>query len=245
LNKIQIFKGISNLTPYKFNISDCFQFFTGKNKSRQDNCSLKVNGFAYYSCENPKAKTDCYRYYLELDIEKAEQEKTLVVLMLNPSNTFPEANGKKSTVDATVKNAVRITYKAGYSKVIILNSFNFIDGNSITAMKSAKEASNDVNTKIITNVLAQHKDLMIAWGTKVCKKDKTEILSKIWDKATDINIFAYAWNSNSNCPYHPATRVDNIKNNYPLTKFLTGNGKLTELAIRKYKREFELEVKNK
>lgn len=165
--------------------------------------------------------------------------------MLNPSNTFPEANGKKSTLDGTVKNAVRIAYKAGYSKVIILNSFNFIDGNSITAMKSAKEALNDVNTKIITNVLNQHKDLMIAWGTKVRKKDKTEVLSKILDKATEINIFAYAWNSNSNCPYHPATRVDNIKNNYPLTKFLTGAGQLTELAIRKCKREIELEVKNK
>lgn len=245
MNKAQIFKGISHLEPFKFEISDCFQVFTGKNKNRQDNCTLKVNGFAYYSCENPKAKTDCHRYYLELDIEKAEQDKTLVVLMLNSSNTFPEANGKKSTVDATVKNAVRIAYKAGYSKVIDLNSFNFIDGNSITAMKSAKEISNNINTKIITNVLDQHKDLMIAWGTKVRKKDKTEILIKICEKATDINIFAYAWNSNSNCPYHPVTRVDNIKNNYPLTKFLTGDGQLTELAIRKCKKEIELEVKNK
>lgn len=160
--------------------------------------------------------------------------------MLNPSNTLPEANGKKSTVDGTVKNAVRIAYKAGYSKVIILNSFNFIDGNSITAVKSAKENSNDFNTKIITNVLAQHKDFMIAWGTKVRKKDKIQILSKIWDITTDINIFAYAWNSNSNCPYHPATRVDNIKNNYPLTKFLTGDGKLTKLTIEKQKEKFDL-----
>lgn len=229
MDKTQIFKGISTITPFKFDISDCFELFTDKN--REDNCHLNVNGFAYYNCENPKAKTDCCRYYLELNIEKAEQNKTLVVLMLNPSNTFPEMNGKKSTIDGTVKNTIRIAYKAGYSKVIILNTFNFIDGNSITAMKSAKETSNEISIRIISNVLTEHKDLMIAWGTKVRKKDKAKILSSIWDKATGLNIFAYAWNFNSNCPYHPATRVDNIKNNYPLTNFLTGNGKLTKLAI--------------
>lgn len=190
MNKTQIFKGISTLTPFKFDISDCFELFTGKNKNRENYCTLNVNGFAYYNCENPKAKTDCRRYYLELDIEKAEQNKTLVVLMFNPSNTFPEMNGKKSTIDGTVKNAVRIAYKVGYSKVIILNSFNFIDGNNITAMKSAKETTDEVNAQIISYVLTEHKDLMIAWGTKVRKRDKAEILSSIWSKATDLKIFA-------------------------------------------------------
>lgn len=239
MDKTQIFKGISNLMPFKFDISDCFELFTGKHKNRQDNCTLNVNGFAYYNCKNPKAKTDCCRYYLEFDIEKAEQYKTLVVLMLNPSNTFPEMNGKKSTIDGTVKNAVRISYKAGYSKAIILNSFNFIDGNSLTAIKAAKQSSNDINTQIISNVLTEHKDLMIAWGTKIRQKDKNIILSSI-DKITDLKIYAYAWNKNSNCPYHPATRVDNIKNNYPLTKFLTGNGQLTELTVKKQNNKFEL-----
>lgn len=117
--------------------------------------------------------------------------------MLNPSNTFPEMNGKKSTVDVTVKNAVRIAYKAGYSKVIILNSFNYIDGNSLTAIKSTKQASNNINTKIILNVLKEHKNLMIAWGTKVRQKDKNSILSSIWDIAADLQIFAYAWNEHS------------------------------------------------
>lgn len=240
MNNKQIFKGISNLKPFKFDITDSFQLFTGKYKSRQDNCTLNVNGYAYYSCENPKAKSDCYRYYLELNINKIANGRTLVVLMLNPSNTFPEVNGKKSTVDGTVKNAVRIAYKAGYAKIIILNSFNFIDGNSVTAIKAVKEISSNINTKIIINVLKQHNDLMIAWGTKIRKKDKVEILSKICANTPRVNIFAYAWNPNLNCPYHPATRVNNIKNDYPLTKFLKGNGQLIKLVIRKEKEKFDL-----
>lgn len=180
----------------------------------------------------------------ELDKKENNSNKTFVVLMLNPSNTFPEMNGKKSTVDGTVKNAVRIAYKAGYSKVIILNSFNYIDGNSLTAIKSASQTSNDINAKIISNVLAEHKDLMIAWGTKVRQKDKNMILSSIWDKVTDLKIYAYAWNKNSNCPYHPATRVDNKKNNYPLTKFLTGKTNLLELAVIKQKDKFDLQFNN-
>lgn len=243
MNKEKIFKNIQNITPYEFEISDSFDLYLGQNKNNKDNCRIDVKGFAYYNCENPKAKSDCYRYYLELEINNSQDNKTLVVLMLNPSNTFPEMNGKKSTVDGTVKNAVRIAYKAGYSKVIILNSFNYIDGNSITAIKSANQTSNDINTKIILNVLTEHKDLMIAWGTKVRQKDKNIILSSIWDIVTDLNIYAYAWNKNSNCPYHPATRVDNKKNDYPLTKFLTGKTNLLKLAVKKQRNKFELILK--
>ncbi|MBP3924744.1 DUF1643 domain-containing protein [bacterium] len=242
MNKEKIFKNIQNIKPYKFDISDSFDLYFGQSKNNKNNCRIDVKGFAYYNCENPKAKSDCYRYYLELEINNSN--KTLVVLMLNPSNTFPEMNGKKSTVDGTVKNAIRIAYKAGYSKVIILNSFNYIDGNSLTAIKSASQTSNDINAKIISNVLTEHKDLMIAWGTKVRQKDKNIILSSIWDKITDLKIYAYAWNENSNCPYHPATRV-NKKNNYPLTKFLTGKTNLQELAVIKQKDKFELIIKNK
>ena len=243
MNKAKIFKNIQNITPYKFDISDSFDLYFGQNKNNENNCRIDVKGFAYYNCESPKAKTDCYRYYLELEINNSN--KTLVVLMLNPSNTFPEMNGKKSTVDGTVKNAVRIAYKAGYSKVIILNSFNYIDGNSLTAIKSASQTSNDINAKIISNVLTEHKDLMIAWGTKVRQKDKNIILKSIWDKVTYLKIYAYAWNKNSNCPYHPATRVDNKKNGFPLTKFLTGKTNLQKLAVKKQEDKFELIIKNK
>lgn len=85
---------------------------------------------------------------------------------------------------------------------------------------------------------------MIAWGTKVRQKDKNMILSSIWDKVTDLKIYAYAWNKNSKCPYHPATRVDNKKNNYPLTKFLTGKTNLLELAVIKQKDKFDLQFNN-
>lgn len=110
----------------------------------------------------------------------------------------------------------------------------------MTAIKSAKQNSNDINTKIILNVLKEHKELMIAWGTKVRQKDKNNILGSIWDIATDLKIFAYAWNEHSNCPYHPATRVDNKNNGFPLTKFLTDKTNLLELGILKKNDKFDL-----
>ena len=244
MNKDEIFKNIPHIKAYRHDITDSFDLYFGQNKNNENNCLIEVNGFAYYDCETPKAKSDCYRYYLELEMNNPKNNKTLVVLMLNPSNTFPEMNGKKSTVDGTVKNAVRIAYKAGYSKVIILNSFNYIDGNSLTAIKSTKQTSNDINTKIILNVLKEHKDLMIAWGTKVRQKDKNNILSSIWDIATDLKIFAYAWNEHSNCPYHPATRVDNKNNGFPLTKILTDKTNLLELAVKKQNDKFDLVLKS-
>ena len=244
MNKEEIFKNISHIKAYRHDITDSFDLYFGQNKNNKNNCLIEVNGFAYYDCETPKAKSDCYRYDLELEMNNPKNNKTLVVLMLNPSNTFPEMNGKKSTVDGTVKNAVRIAYKAGYSKVIILNSFNYIDGNSLTAIKTTKQSSTEINTKIISNVLTEHKDLMIALGTKVRQKDKNSILSSIWDIVTDLKIYAYAWNKNSNCPYHPATRVDNKKNGFPLTKFLTGKTNLLELSVKKQNDKFDLVLKS-
>ena len=85
---------------------------------------------------------------------------------------------------------------------------------------------------------------MIAWGTKVRQKDKNNILGSIWDIATDLKIFTYAWNKNSNCPYHPATRVDNKNNGFPLTKFLTDKTNLLELAVKKQNDKFDLVLKS-
>lgn len=240
MNEEEIFKNITQIKSYKYDISDSFDLYFGKNKNNKNNCLIEAKGFAYYNCETPKAKSDCYRYYLELEINNTKHNKPLVVLMLNPSNTFPEMDNKKSTVDGTVKNAVRIAYKAGYSKVIILNSFNYIDGNSLTAIKSGKQSSNKINLTIISNVLTKHKDLMIAWGTKVRKKDKNTILNSILAINTDIKLYAYAWNKHSNCPYHPAARVDNKKNGFPLTKFLNDKAKLLDLDIKKQNDKFEL-----
>ena len=69
--------------------------------------------------------------------------------MLNPSNTSPAEGDEKAKIDETVKNAVRVAYKAGYSAVIIINTFSYIDGNSSTAVKSAKEDQKNINIEII------------------------------------------------------------------------------------------------
>lgn len=241
MQKEEIFNGITNLKIYNFSISGNFYMYIGEN-IRQSNPKINVSGTAYYNCESPKQKTNCYRYCLELNVENFNTKtsispKTLVVLMLNPSNTFPEQENKKSKLDSTVKNAVRIAFKKRYNKVIIINSFSYIDGNSNTA-KQFKIEDNEkkINLQIIENILSKNKDLLIAWGTKIRAKDKNQILKFI--KPLKLNLFAYDLSKHSNCPYHLAQRVDSIKTGYPIRNFLENNKKLIPLKI-----EFD-EVKN-
>lgn len=247
-----IFKNIKGLTPnLEQSISGEFNFYLGKDKNNEDNCIIEVNGSAYYNCQKPEAKTNCHRYYLELEITNVKGDKTfiksnntLVVLMLNPSNTFPAMDNEKAKVDGTVKNAVRVAYKAGYSKVIILNTFSYIDGNSLTAINSIEAAPKDINITIIKKILEKHKDLLIAWGGKVRKEDKENILSKIYT-ITELKIYAYAWSDKSNNPYHLSNRVNNKKTGFPLTKFLTdqtGEKKLIPLKITNQNDKYFLEL---
>lgn len=229
-----------NGTVYEGVISD--EFFLFRSKNDRD-IKLKVNGYAYYNQEKPIEKTNCLRYYLELDIVNPKENlmNTLVVLMLNPSNTFPEQNNKRSKVDATVKNAVRIAYKMGYAKVIIVNSFCFIDGNSNTAIKE-KSLQNDLNIQILNYIFKKNRELLIAWGSKVKSNTRSNILENIKKINNGLSIYAYAWNPKG-YPYHLADRVNSITNNYPLNNILFFNKKLQPLKIIKKNNKFDLILK--
>ena len=237
-----IFKNINGLPSklYRPHISGEFDFYSGKNKNHENNFIIEVDGSAYYNCLDPKSKTDCHRYYLELKITNVKNDNTLVVLMLNPSNTSPAEGDEKAKIDETVKNAVRVAYKAGYSAVIIINTFSYIDGNSSTAVKSAKEDQKNINREIIKNVLEKNKELLIAWGGKVLKKDKSKILKEISQKYKNLKIYAYDWSYKSNNPYHLSSKVNN-----KITKFLTnktGENKLLPLKITNKNEKYYLEL---
>ena len=241
MGKDDIFKNINGLPSklYRPHISGEFDFYSGKNKNHENNFIIEVDGSAYYT------KTDCHRYYLELKITNVKNDNTLVVLMLNPSNTSPAEGDEKAKIDETVKNAVRVAYKAGYSAVIIINTFSYIDGNSSTAVKSAKEDQKNINIEIIKNVLEKNKELLIAWGGKVLKKDKSKILKEISQKYKNLKIYAYAWSYKSNNPYHLSSIVNNKITNFPITKFLTnktGENKLLPLKITNKNEKYYLEL---
>ena len=241
MGKDDIFKNINGLPSklYRPHISGEFDFYSGKNKNHENNFIIEVDGSAYCT------KTDCHRYYLELKITNVKNDNTLVVLMLNPSNTSPANGDEKAKIDETVKNAVRVAYKAGYSAVIIINTFSYIDGNSSTAVKSAKEDQKNINIEIIKNVLEKNKELLIAWEGKVLKKDKSKILKEISQKYKNLKIYAYAWSYKSNNPYHLSSRVNNKITNFPITKFLTdktGENKLLPLKITNKNEKYYLEL---
>lgn len=171
-----------------------------------------------------------YNYYEELE---AKNPLHATVITMNPAFADSEES------DDTIKNIKKYLGNEDNK----FGSFGIINLYPIRMPKSETEKYHEFVKSYLKENCKDHV-IIAAWGTKVRKKDKNIILSSILNKITDLKIYAYAWNKNSNCPYHPATRVDNKKNGFPLTKFLTGKTNLLELAVIKQNDKFNLALKN-
>ena len=194
---------INNLKKLKVN--DSFQLhIQNKNKFTYnfDDTTLTVSGFGYYDSDKPK-KGD-HRFKLELDINNTNGKETLIAIMMNPSNTFPEQNGKKSIIDGTVKNVVRMAYQTRkYSKLIVLNSFALINGKS---SESQKDGTQKCNLEIIKECINDNKtaDYLLAWGKYA---EDVDIIKKYLSKVK-AKIFVYKRTKKS-YPCHPSIQVEN------------------------------------
>lgn len=156
------------------------------------NKKFKVNGFGV--CENSKFEKGSYRYYLEFNIDNNKSNKSLTVLLMNPSDkTYPDKH-----IDNTIKNALRIGFVEKYSKVIILNSFAKICGNGSEAetyynnMTDNDKCIEDENKKFVEEILKNAEDILFACGGKVLEELYQNYLTilknsnkKIWSYATD------------------------------------------------------------
>lgn len=122
----------------------------------------KINVFGngdYGGIENPKVGDN--RFSLELEIEKPKGNKSLITIMMNPSETFPKGKEREeSQIDPTVQNVIRIAYVCGYNKIYVYNIFSLINSDS-----SIQYEKNEFNTEEIINFLKENDcDTLIAWG---------------------------------------------------------------------------------
>lgn len=203
-------------------ITDEFYF----NLDYKNEPKLGFKGKGIY--QNNEHKVGGYRYYLEISIED-NNDKVLTVIMQNPADTFPDfvwdsqvwinkniinKNGKKRPVskgfDKTVRNVIRIAKASGFSKVVVLNTFSLVQANGNNAHKEydEKNEAEVVNKNFVCDYLENSAtDLLIAWGfgTKINIDCYLESILK----NENIKLWAYAWNKNRSCPFHPSQQVDN------------------------------------
>lgn len=171
-------------------------------KNRFGYNSIEVSGTGIYSSDKPKEYDR--RYYLEFDIltHKTNNKKSLLTLMMNPSNTFP-----KSKIDSTVKNVIRIATILRYSKIIVLNSLPVINSTGVKVKYSNSETE-EINTEFIKYYLGDKElnktqDFLIAFGANnEVKKllNNNGLIDECINKRQ--NKYVYKKNS-SNTPSHP------------------------------------------
>lgn len=191
---------------------------------------FKVNGFGI--CKDDQFDKGSFRYYLEFDIINPQGNKrNLVSIMMNPSSETNPTNNQK--IDSTVTNVIRMAYVSGYSKVIILNSFPYINGNGTESLEknnnSKGSQENKLNKEFINKFLKdkennQDIDILLAWGGNI--KNTVEDYSKSLEPYEEQNkIYVYDITKNS-FPMHPSPFNKEKVNNALKSKTCLKNVKL-------------------
>ncbi len=198
---------------HKLQINNNFDLWVSKKYVYNfPNEKIFVKGFGYYDTNEPKRRKGPrkdHRYYLEFNIDGRTNGNIITAIMMNPSNTFPASKNKKSTIDFTVKNVIRMAYQLGkYSKIVILNSFALIDGNGAEA-HSDNQSLQKKNLDIIEAYIKENKDsdYLLAWGNNA--EDTDKIRNFLKNNISENKILVYKTTKNGNYPCHPSIRVEN------------------------------------
>ena len=218
--------------------------FRKKEKGEIEN-KIEVYGFGIY--EGNKCTKGGNRYYLEFNLKNNEidSQKTMYVLLMNPSNTFP-----KKSIDSTIQNVIRVAYASKeFKKVVILNSFSKICGNGEEAKKYFKRLGNESNHKdvhvqfekknkdFVTTILNDVDEILIACGNGVLEEQYQDYLSQLKDK----KIWTYSNSLTSNSrPRHLS--IQHPENRNQFYEFIK-NPQKHYLTIKKDNGQFYVEYK--
>lgn len=209
--------------------------FRKKEKGEIEN-KIEVCGFGIY--EENKCTKGGHRYYLEFNLENNEinSQKTMYVLLMNPSNTFPD-----KSIDSTIQNVIRVAYALKeFKKVVILNSFSKICGNGEEAKKYFKNKNvklEEKNEKIVMNFLESVDEILIACGDGVSEEQYQSYLTQLKDK----KIWTYANSLTLNSrPRHLS--IQHSENRNQFYEFIN-NPQKNYLIIKEDNEKFSVEYK--
>ena len=130
-------------------------------------------GFRIYDSPNPDVNDN--RYCLELNHCGIDNDKTLITLLMNPSETFPCENDN-SNIDDTILNVMKIAKALGIMSVIVLNTIPVINSKKELALMSLNKQKQ------------RHNEMFVNGFLKHCDKENTIFLAA-WGSDKSINSF--------------------------------------------------------
>lgn len=130
-------------------------------------------GFGIYDSPNPDVNDN--RYCLELNNCGIDNDKTLITLLMNPSETFPCENDN-SNIDDTILNVMKIAKALGIMSVIVLNTIPIINSKKELALNNLDKQKQRYNEMFVNGFL------------KHCDKENTIFLAA-WGADKNINSF--------------------------------------------------------
>lgn len=149
-----------------------------------------------------------YRYYYS----KTWGDKTniLTFIMFNPSTADIDND------DATIKNCIKVAYVSGFEGIEVINLFSLRSPNVsyLNKIASISDIQDDNNEAYLTNVLANSKNIVLAWGSHTLTCEKKSIMDNRKEKAIKLsinqnkNIYCISMNKN-NAPTHPGPQSFN------------------------------------
>lgn len=182
---------------------------------------LDVVGKGVFDKPDPAKRK--HRYYLRIDISGRKSWKTpknsqiLTVIMLNPSQKRDVPSCKRTFVDQTVSNVIRIAKRAridgndtDFTVVEVLNLFSYIDPDSSNA---EIKKDNEINEKFIRAFIEKISNpILLAWGGKARKSDRVyaqEIESML--EGPGRSIYVYSFIGDKKTPSHPSQQSKYVR----------------------------------
>lgn len=164
-----------------------------------------ITGYGIYEYEYDTEPKNRFCLYIKLGNSNKNNNtnKSLTVLLMNPSNTFPKDIAKqkkcKPGFDQTIRNLITFANEKEYNQIVVLNTFPYIESDSKKANKHYKDNKNEkpnkLNKKFVEKIINNSKEVLVAYGSNIDEdlhNEYLELLKNIKKEKKDIKLYTYA-----------------------------------------------------
>lgn len=152
------------------------------------------------------------RLYLDIEIMSNNSNKSLIVIMLNPSESGMNKEG--IFVDKTTTNLIKIANENNYNKIKVFNLLTEKEPDSKKVNYS--NFNKDNFARILKAINNNSNDILLAWGAKYKNNTKNLQVKKLLNILRQReNVFTFCANPNLAFPKHPGRiNIDCCRNCY-------------------------------